>query len=95
MAYEEREGSGALFVNGDKKLEKQPDYTGKVVVDGKARRIAGWRRISSKGTKFISVSISDFRVQNNAGPDSSFDTPAPEIPAQPAATDEFSDDLPW
>ena len=49
---------GAIFKN-DKTADNQPDYTGKINVDGVEKRIALWVRESAKGTKYMSASISD------------------------------------
>ena len=50
---------GAIFKNNDKTADNQPDYTGKINVDGVEKRIALWIRESSKGTKYMSAAISD------------------------------------
>ncbi len=50
---------GAIFKNDNKTAENQPDYTGKINVDGVEKRIALWVRESQKGTKYMSASISD------------------------------------
>jgi len=49
---------GAIFKN-DKTADNQPDYTGKINVDGVEKRIALWIRESAKGTKYMSIAISD------------------------------------
>jgi len=49
---------GAIFKN-DKTSDNQPDYTGKINVDGVEKRIALWIRESAKGTKYMSAAISD------------------------------------
>jgi uncharacterized protein (DUF736 family) len=50
---------GAIFKNSDKTAENQPDYTGKINVDGVEKRIALWIRESAAGNKYMSASISD------------------------------------
>lgn len=50
---------GAIFKNDNKTADNQPDYTGKINVDGVDKRIALWVRESAKGTKYMSASISD------------------------------------
>ena len=49
---------GAIFKN-DKTADNQPDYTGKINVDGVEKRIALWIRESKSGTKYMSAAISD------------------------------------
>jgi len=41
--------TGSLFKNANKTSPKHPDYTGKVRINGKIMRIAGWRKTISKG----------------------------------------------
>lgn len=65
--------SGALFQNKQKKSEKSPDYDGEMGFDEdtvrhlvneiKAGRepkcrLAGWKRVSGKGTSFLSLKAS-------------------------------------
>ena len=56
---ETRNNSGAIFKNENKKSENQPDYKGKVNVNGKEMEIALWIKISAKGLKFLSASFSE------------------------------------
>lgn len=55
MAYEQKEGSGAIFKNDKKGNEKAPDYKGSVFINGVETEIALWLREGQKG-KFFSVS---------------------------------------
>ena len=50
---------GVLFKNDRKETERQPDYTGKLDVDGVEKRLAGWIRQSKTGMTFLSISVSD------------------------------------
>lgn len=59
MADYDDTNRGALFIQNDKKSDKAPDYSGTLNVEGKEWRIAGWRRESKNGNKFISISVSD------------------------------------
>lgn len=60
MAYDNT-NSGALFIN-DKKTpapeDKRPDYKGNLNVNGVELDLAAWKRVSQKGTKFLSVKVS-------------------------------------
>ena len=58
MAFEQREGSGALFKNDRKSEPSQPDYTGDATFKGKKVRIAAWIKEGKKG-KFMSLSLQD------------------------------------
>jgi len=51
--------TGAIFKNENKKAENQPDYKGKVNVNGKEMEVALWLKTSAKGLKFFSVSFSE------------------------------------
>jgi uncharacterized protein (DUF736 family) len=57
MAFEQKPNSGALFKNERKNSEKQPDFTGTIDIEGEQFKLAGWSRVSKKGTKFISLSV--------------------------------------
>lgn len=51
---------GALFKDTEKpEGTKKPDYTGKLNVNGKDYRLAGWLRESKTGVKFLSLLISE------------------------------------
>lgn len=50
---------GIFFQETDKKTDKSPDYTGKLDVNGKEYRIAGWKKIGKSGKPFLSLSISE------------------------------------
>lgn len=54
MAFEPKEGSGALFKNKTKE-GKQPDYRGDVMLAGVVYELAGWIKDSGKGP-FLSLS---------------------------------------
>ena len=54
----ERDNSGALFQNKDKK-DKQPDYRGECVVNGKTLEIAGWKKQSKNGLPYLSLSFKE------------------------------------
>ena len=76
---------GVLFKNDRKETERQPDYTGKINIDGVEKRLAGWIRQSKAGKSFLSMSVSD---------------PLPEEGQAPAAnpqptTDDLSDEVPF
>ncbi len=57
--FEQKDGTGVLFVNGKKESEKQPDHTGNIMVNGTKYRLAAWLKSGSKG-KYLSLCISDF-----------------------------------
>ena len=82
MSYTQRENSGVLFKNNDKKTEKHPDYKGNLNVEGVEYFFDAWKKVSAKGDTFLSVSVKKKNVQRAA-------TPAPD------ATPEDQDDIPF
>jgi uncharacterized protein (DUF736 family) len=54
MAYEQKEGQGALFPNDKKGNEKSPDYKGTILINGEIMDIAAWKKQGSKG-EFLSI----------------------------------------
>lgn len=72
MAYEQKNNSGTLFVNERKETEKQPDFTGNVLIGkdlvsrinaGEKLRLAAWKKKTSGGKEIISISVSEERQQ--------------------------------
>ena len=68
---EQKNNTGAIFKNDNKKAENHPDYKGKVNVNGKEMEVALWLKTSAKGVKFMSASFSEPfvksepQIQNN------------------------------
>lgn len=65
MAYEPRQGDGALFKNDKKTSDTQPNATGYVVAHrdikaGEKLALAAWTKDAGKG-KFQSLRMSDIR----------------------------------
>ena len=56
MAYEQKDGSGALFRNDKKGNDRAPDYRGDANVNGELVEIAAWIKEGQKG-KFMSLSF--------------------------------------
>ena len=75
MAYEMNDNSGSLFREAEKKNERSPDYTGKALIDGKVKRIAGWIKQTKAGGNFLSLAISDPRPASDQAPQASPPTP--------------------
>ena len=67
--------TGLLFINENaSEQNKQPQMTGKLNVDGKDFQIAGWRKESKSGKKFLSLKIQEPRTDQVAISDSNTDT---------------------
>jgi uncharacterized protein (DUF736 family) len=61
MPYEMKDMSGSLFREQEKKSEKSPDYTGKVKIEGKELRLAGWIKQTKSGDTYLSLAVSEPR----------------------------------
>jgi len=59
MSDYDNSNSGALFRNDKKGNEKAPDYKGNINVDGVEKQLAAWIRTSKKGTKYMSLAVSE------------------------------------
>ena len=81
-----KDNSGALFREEDKKSEKHPDYKGNCLVNGQRMYIAAWINESQGGKKYMSLSFS----APNEDAKSANATPKPEF-----AETSKSDDLPF
>jgi len=55
MTYDNK-NRGILFTNNRKQKDTQPDFTGKLNVDGIDLEISGWNKQGKNGT-FISLSV--------------------------------------
>ena len=51
--------TGAIFKNDKKTSANQPDYRGKVNVNGKEMEVALWVKTSSAGNSYFSASFSE------------------------------------
>jgi uncharacterized protein (DUF736 family) len=86
---EQKINSGAIFKNDKKTADNQPDYRGKINVEGKELEISLWVKTAQSGVKYMSAAIKEPWV-----------APAPAPVLQNTsdkikAADEFEDDLPF
>ena len=95
MAYTPRPNTGSLFANKVKKHPKSPDYSGDLlidvstleIVDGVATvKLAGWKKTSSTGSTFLSLSVDTFK------PDPSRVKP---MKPNPDSAADLDDDIPF
>ncbi len=86
MAYEPKEGSGALFKNDKGDNPARPDYRGDIMLGGKLYEVSGWIKPlpSDASKKFMSLS----------GKLKGRDTSAPAGRQQPARRGDYDDDGP-
>lgn len=52
-----KEGTGAIFKNLQKKSDKSPDYNGSITVDGKTIKFSCWIRKSINGVSYMSLAV--------------------------------------
>jgi uncharacterized protein (DUF736 family) len=64
VAFEQKDLSGALFVNDDKQ-GNQPDFKGNAVIGGQKYFVSAWKRKSKAGKPFISLAFDLPRQQQN------------------------------
>ena len=69
MPFEQKNDSGALFKNKDKKEANHPDYRGPCMVGGKELEVSAWLKESKKGEKFMSLSFKPPYKKKQAGDD--------------------------
>ena len=86
---EQKINTGTIFKNDKKTADNQPDYRGKINVEGKELEISLWVKTAQSGVKYMSAAIKEPWV-----------APAPASVLQNTsdkikAADEFEDDLPF
>jgi len=102
MAWESKHGDISLFPNDKKTKDNQPDWRGKITLDGKDYDIALWNKTSARsGTSFLSGRMGEEskpktapawgqRKPNNAV-DEAYGTPEKKTSVKEA----LDSDLPW
>lgn len=56
--YEQKDNSGAMFVNDKKESETHPDRKGSAMIGGVEYWVNGWINESKSGTKYMSLKFS-------------------------------------
>lgn len=64
MAFEQKDNSGAAFVNDRREKDTHPHYRGQVMVDGKEYWVSLWvkkagEKAKNPGQKFLSIAFTD------------------------------------
>lgn len=64
MSYEQRDNTGSLFSNKDKKEpgSNSPDYSGTCVIGGVEHFFDGWLKTTKEGKKWMSFSFKPKRA---------------------------------
>ncbi len=84
MAEYDKTNSGVFFVNDRKEKPNQPDYNGKIDVEGKTYYLKGWKKVAKSGQPFMSLAL------NPAEEPAKAPAPAPAMASAP-----MSDDSPF
>ncbi len=63
MKYAQKDNSGSLFRNTDKKNERGPDYSGTASIDGKEFFMDAWLKESENGRKWMSFAFKPKQVK--------------------------------
>ena len=88
---EQKQNTGTIFKNDKKTADNQPDYRGKINVEGKELEISLWVKTAQSGIKYMSAAIKEPWVAP---------APAPVLQntsdkINSAADELFKDDLPF
>jgi hypothetical protein len=65
MAFELRELQGVAFKNDDKANEKQPDWRGEFLLDGRKMEWVAWEKEGKRGT-FLSFRLGEARERKRS-----------------------------
>lgn len=82
---DQKDNSGAIFINDRKEKDTHPDRTGKAMIDGTEYYVSGWLKDGKRG-KYLSLAFK--RVD-------SAQAPKPQRQAAPVQADDFDDDVPF
>lgn len=53
--YQQKDNTGALFINDKREKDTQPNAKGSALIDGVEYWVSAWTNTSSKGTKYQSI----------------------------------------
>ena len=62
------EGQGRLWNNDKKESDKQPDFTGSLVLDGVKYSVAGWNNVSKQDKPYIGLRIKPWEDRDEESP---------------------------
>jgi len=77
---------GVMFKNDRKEKETHPDLKGSINIDGKEFWLSGWSKVTGKGDKRLSLSVTPKESQSKA---------MPAQAKQTASAPEIDDDMPF
>lgn len=58
MTEQKKDNRGYLYPNTNKTKPTQPDFQGKVTIEGKEWKLSAWENKSPDGKKYLSISVS-------------------------------------
>ena len=85
--YEQKDNSGAMFVNDKKETDSHPDRKGSAMIGGVDYWVSGWINESNKGTKYMSLKFTPKEQAHNQG--------MKQVTQQVAKQDLLEDDIPF
>jgi hypothetical protein len=89
MAYELREQQGTLHPNDRRTDEnRQPDFTGRLLLNGVTYRLAAWRYVTGSGKSWLSLRAQPADERKPEAEKS-------QEPTSPPRQAEFNDDIPF
>ena len=62
MEYE-KDMTGVLFVNNDRKNDKQPNLKGRVIIRGEKFWLSAWTKTSEKAGEYISLAVAEVKTK--------------------------------
>lgn len=57
MGYELKNGQGSFFRVEEKKTPGSPDYEGRLQLEDREWRVAGWIKVTGAGRKWLSLKV--------------------------------------
>jgi hypothetical protein len=72
MAYELKEMQGSLFKNNKKTTELQPDYTGKIKVNGVELQLSAWVAKTKAGETYLNIKAKEAMPNGNTSSTDNF-----------------------
>lgn len=67
MAYQQKENTGALFINDKRETDKHPNAKGSALIDGVEYWVSAWTNRSEKGTVYQSLAFQKKEPKTDQG----------------------------
>lgn len=64
--FEHKTNRGSMFENDKKTEDRQPDFKGEINVNGQLYWISGWKEVTTRGTKRLSLSVQEKQQEERA-----------------------------